>query len=82
MVKIFNITGFCVICGSMLFNTFPEDFPNEWKFCCSCFSLAYELIKHGFNIVLKFYYDIILNLEEKLRKINKCITLVNNGKNN
>lgn len=38
-------TGKCAVCGNNLTNEFPEDYPNEWKFCCGCKDAAEELGK-------------------------------------
>ena len=38
-------TGNCSICDSMLTNKFPDDYPDDWKFCCSCKSMAEEIVK-------------------------------------
>ena len=44
------ITGQCAICNSPLENRFPKDFPNEWKFCCSCLHMAQLIIKDNLAV--------------------------------
>lgn len=43
-----KLTGHCAICYSHLIKEFPEDYPNEWKFCCSCLDWANRLIGENF----------------------------------
>ena len=40
-----RITGQCSICEGNLTNKFPDDFPDEWKFCCACRLCASWIIK-------------------------------------
>ena len=69
--------GFCAVCGFPLTVLYPEDYPDEWKFCCSCLRWA-ELIAKDDPIV-KFMR---INSSSILREINNRITLVkgNDGK--
>jgi len=39
-----GITGKCSICGTGLIHTFPSDFPDEWKFCCTCKRVAESMV--------------------------------------
>ena len=41
-----HITGECAVCNYPLEKKFPEDYPDEWKFCCACKELA-EIITIG-----------------------------------
>ena len=34
-------TECCSVCNSSLFEYYPEDYPDEWKFCCSCYAVAW-----------------------------------------
>ena len=40
----FKTTGRCAVCGMMLSYDYPEDYPDEWKFCCHCQPRAIKLI--------------------------------------
>lgn len=31
----------CAICGHGLVNNYPDGYPDEWKFCCSCYVVAW-----------------------------------------
>lgn len=35
----------CAICNCDLTRTFPNDFPDEWKFCCGCKIIVEMLIE-------------------------------------
>lgn len=37
--KIFAF-DYCAICDFPLDKKFPKDFPDNWKFCCSCHACA------------------------------------------
>lgn len=37
--------GRCAICRFPLIHEFPEDYPNEWKFCCNCLYIAQKLTR-------------------------------------
>jgi len=38
--KLISSRGQCQICGSILHNRFPDNFPNEYKICCLCLDVA------------------------------------------
>ena len=40
-----DITEKCVICYFRLTEKFPDDFPDEWKFCCGCLEMAKLIIE-------------------------------------
>jgi len=54
----------CIICGDLLEkNKFPDDYPDDWKFCCGCKVIAGFIVD---GIIKKEhteanYYDRILN---------------------
>ena len=62
-----KLTGHCAICYSHLIKEFPEDYPNEWKFCCSCKSVADDIVKEKYIGFL---------VRGKSIRIQKKITLV------
>ena len=62
------VTGHCSICNSMLTRLFPRDYPNEWKFCCSCKCMAEEIVKG--TLPDDFW------INERSHKVLKKITLV------
>lgn len=61
-------TGDCAICGSMLTTKFPDDYPDDWKFCCLCKRIAEVLT--GSDGFIKHIKD------SQIEKIRKKITLV------
>ncbi len=64
-----NTTGErCVICDLLLTNAFPEDFPDEFKFCCTCKEIAFEMINGDLPPDWWIYI--------RADKIKKIITLV------
>ena len=67
------ITGTCSICNFVITYKFPEDYPDEWKFCCSCKNMADEIAK---GTLPEEYY-----LLEKVHTIKKKITLVEENGN-
>lgn len=36
---------YCAICKFPLHKKFPDDFPDEWKFCCACQGCAVFIIE-------------------------------------
>ena len=58
-------TGFCAVCGMMLNYDYPEDYPDEWKFCCYCQPRAIKLIDGRLKPTTRY-----------LKKIYDKITLV------
>lgn len=54
----------CAICIFPMDKKFPDDFPDEWKFCCACQECA-DLITEGETARSKLF-----------KKIEKKITLV------
>jgi len=54
----------CAICSFPLHNeNFPEDFPDEFKFCCGCLGIAKLIIKGTLmeNDLTGNFYDRVLN---------------------
>ncbi len=45
----------CYVCGYKHTNEFPKNFPNNWKFCCDCRYVAYQIIKHGLEGIISLY---------------------------
>lgn len=41
---VFPTNGNCAVCGFFLTYKYPEDYPDEWKFCCYCLPKAKTLI--------------------------------------
>ena len=48
---VFIYTGICALCTYPLIVKFPEDYPDDWKWCCGCLALAKDIIKDPFNYV-------------------------------
>lgn len=72
-----KITGYCAICNEKLSNEFPEDFPNEFKFCCACLGWAEILVctkdADGLGNALSSH--------ESLKKVfNRITFVIGNGK--
>jgi len=73
----------CAICFGELHNIehFPEDFPKEWKMCCSCLLYAKEIVETNVEKIIGHWISII-EVERKsgfiikLRKIDKLIRVV------
>ena len=71
----------CAVCFEELHNPekFPEDFPEKWKWCCSCLLYADDIVKNGdVEEIIKHWISIILVERKsrfviKLRKIDKLI---------
>ena len=63
-LKQFEADKKCAVCSFPLHNdNFPDDFPNEWKFCCGCLLIAEGIIK---GVLVKTdlignFYDRVLN---------------------
>ena len=55
----------CAICNMMLNYDYPEDYPDEWKFCCYCQPRAIKLIDGRLKPTTRY-----------LKKIYDKITLV------
>ena len=43
-----EIRGYCAICWDPLTRDFPDDFPEEFRFCCLCKYIATQLA-HGYS---------------------------------
>ena len=76
-------TGHCSICNFPLDTEYPEDYPDDWKFCCSCFKLARRITgtwEYNSDFVELLDHDI--KESPILKKILHKITLVkgNEGK--
>ena len=39
----------CSLCGYLLSKKFPDDFPDDWKWCCGCLALAKGIITCSSN---------------------------------
>jgi len=61
-------TGNCSICDRMLTKKFPDDYPDDWKFCCSCKCIAEEITK---GTLVWYLWDKLT-----VEKIRNKITLV------
>ncbi len=42
--RVILITGICSICQQILTTEYPNDYPNEFKFCCSCLQWAKSIV--------------------------------------
>ena len=60
--------GKCIICHLSLENVFPEDYPEEWKFCCICLEIAKDIVSEDFEEGIWVEYVV--------EKIKRIITLV------
>ena len=68
----------CVICGFKLTAKFPDEFPDEWKICCSCKTFGENIIIKGVKFIKDMYskYDQFNKYSKLIDKIYKHITLV------
>lgn len=78
-IYIFKDIDKCVICGNTLEVDFPNDFPDSWKFCCSCLNWANYLI-NGNGIAKNWLeYEARVGIKNTIiLKIWEKITLVEN----
>ena len=62
----------CSVCGEFLEDdkAFPEDFPDEWKFCCFCKIIAKKLINEKPSSFVLFR-DIAILVEAKITLAGK-----------
>jgi len=47
----------CYICGKKHHKGvfyFPKDFPNKWKWCCTCLHVAQYISAYGYDDFIKF----------------------------
>ncbi len=66
-----KITGRCSICSSTLTEDFPKDYPDEFKFCCSCFGWIGLITAVKTDKWLKH----LLDTNPTIKKIYKRITV-------
>ena len=59
----------CVICKFPLTKEFPEDFPDEFKFCCTCKEIAWAVIRGTLDVEQRWLY-------KRVEKIEKIITVM------
>lgn len=62
---VFHTSGNCAVCGFQLSYKYPDDYPDEWKFCCFCQPMAKKLID-----------GTVEPTTDKLKKLYDKITLV------
>jgi len=60
----------CVICSFKMTEKFPEDFPDEFKFCCTCKAIAFRTISDDLSLPNEYW------VKKRVMKIMKIITLV------
>ena len=65
-------TGNCVVCGFKFTEKFPDDFPEEFKFCCSCLAWAKFMLEKDYGSF--FWEGTVVN--PIIKKIHDIITLV------
>ena len=44
-------TGSCSLCNYPLTTKFPDDFPDDWKWCCGCLALAKRMLVNPSNYI-------------------------------
>lgn len=75
-----TIIDSCIICGHLLTNEFPKDFPEIFKMCCNCLDWGRIIIIRGKKLVLEYNCDGIWGtkkrFEKQINEIEKIITLV------
>lgn len=64
-LKTSNKVDYCAVCNMWLNYDYPEDYPDEWKFCCCCQPKARMLI-----------CGTLKPTTDRLKKIYDMITLV------
>lgn len=68
-------TGVCAICNTMLTNKFPDDYPDDWKFCCRCFEWTIKITRAHY-LPSGDYLRTSVENNAVLKKIMDKITLV------
>ena len=58
-----KMSGKCASCGKWLHASFPDDFPDEFKFCCIC----YDVLLFLSGIDTEYF-----NREEFSEHLGKC----------
>lgn len=66
----------CVVCEAYLDEPFPEDYPEEFKFCCSCLAWATAIIKTPTDEWVK----LALRESPTIMRIHKKITIFDGKK--
>ena len=74
----------CATCGRGLHkpNVFPDDFPDEWKMCCSCNFYAKAIVDDGnvIGIINSWYPIIKIECREKfletIKKVDELIKVI------
>ncbi len=64
--KILSLIDYCAVCQFPLDKKFPEDFPDEWKFCCACHACAKYIIEGE-----TARSDIFKKIEKKITLVGK-----------
>ena len=65
----------CGICDFIpLDHVFPENYPADWKFCCSCLAWAHFLTDS--NVTTKEEKDVMIKNSKTIRKIHNKITMI------
>ena len=69
-------------CGFKFDEGFPDDFPDRFKFCCSCLGIAITIVREGIDNVVSFLGKVLDKKTEKYDryvekhiKIDKLITV-------
>ena len=73
--KDWDIKDECAICKFPLTAKYPDDYPDEYKFCCNCFKWAKKLVETE-KLVGYCSLKIIVKESPVLKKIVDRITLV------
>lgn len=66
----------CAICGKWLHDPFcfPNDYPVEWRWCCTCAALGNIIIYCGMSYTKNIFRDQSKFLG-RCEKVNKMITI-------
>ena len=64
----------CAVCNSVLHSgNFPDDFPKEWMWCCSCLTVGEMLVEKS----IEEMKDIFHTSNRTLRRIEGVIKIIN-----
>ena len=71
----------CAICHKRLHRAFPDDFPDEWKFCCNCKRYAEYIIHYGLKSIIDYFRDGDNGIDKytfikRAKKIDKLVNVV------
>lgn len=67
----------CAICEEHMHNSsiFPDDFPKDWRWCCSCLAIGKMLVERDIEETEYDFYDSPTTLI-RIENVDKMINVV------